>query len=136
MPSVFDDLFDGAGVTSLFEYHGDENQLVTYHPPGAAATTADIVAMIGHEQVIEVEGIDGTIRKEHRRQIAVTTDSGSTWKGISDPQLRGRIEMLNYFWSIEDRDALSVEGRSEQLVSLSLVRKEPTSKSYERFKQH
>ena len=136
MASIFDDMFGESGVTSLFTYGADEDNTITYHPPGTGATpVTGIKGLLGSVTIVEVEGVDGTFRKVYRRDITVSVDPSSPWGGISDPQLRGEIEVDGWRWSIEQTENVGVDAKSENLVGLSLVRKRPTSKSFNGLRQ-
>ena len=77
MSSIFDDMFGESCVTSLFTYGADADNPVSYYPPGGGAATSGIVALLGPVNIVEAEGVDGTIRKVYRRDITVTVDPSS-----------------------------------------------------------
>jgi hypothetical protein len=135
MASIFDDMFGQSGVTSLFAYGADPDNTLTYYPPGGGSPTSGIVALLGPVNVVEVEGVDGTLRKVYRRDVTVSVDPSSEWGGIADPQLRGEIEVESYRWGIEQTENLGIEGQSANLVGLSLIRKRPIHKGYSGLRQ-
>ena len=120
MTSLFDELFDGSAATHLMEINGD-SQTIQYTIDGN--TTTDIVAMLGHREIAEIEGIDGTIRKVERWALHMMRDEASKWKGVPDPQFKGRFLIDGLAWKIEDRDAVPIEGKSRTMVTIGVVRK-------------
>lgn len=133
MTSLFDELFRESAATMLMEYAAEET-LVTLKR-GDTTIQSGINAMLGHIEVVEVEYEDGVIRKEYRRTMSILRDAGSKWKGYDDPQLKMSVEIGSELWSIEDRAALAIEGKSETFVTFMLVRKKPTNKAYSGFRR-
>lgn len=112
----------------------DETQVTYVNEEGTQF--GSISAMLGHVEVAEMEVGDGTIRKEYRRTIHILRDDASAWGGFDNPQVKGTFIIDGATWAVEDRGNMAIQGQSDSMNTLSLVRKKATNKAYPNLRRY
>lgn len=115
--SAFDDAFAAAALPAQMDRFGTSGQ--TYTPESGSAVT--LTAIIGAESYERIQTVDGFV-KRYTRNVTISTDPDSKWKGVADPQLTATFTVVESdattaTYSIED-----VPSRAAGFAVLKLIR--------------
>jgi hypothetical protein len=98
-----------------------------------------IVAIVRDRQTAMEMDASGDAIKQERITIVISTDPGSPWGGVADPQLRSTWEItedgVSTMWGVDPYPGRGIESVSESLAVVHLVRMYGMAKSIPNYRQ-
>lgn len=138
MPSLWRSLFDIHATGQIFAVFENERVSVVYRIGDTEAH--GITAIVRDRQTAMEMDASGDAIKQERITIVISTDPGSPWGGVADPQLRATWEITGEdgvatMWGVDPYPGRGIESLSDSLAVVHLVRMYGMAKSIPNYRQ-